>query len=138
MGYDKKIVRILPRCLHCGVQIRYGRTDKRFCCDECRNRHNNAQAKAGRAYRRKIMSLLSSNYDLLNELVKSGIDSVDLIDLVTMGFSPSVMTSFHRVGKHDEFCCFDIKYIMTRTRLYAISKIQNVSLNLQIGMNQED
>jgi len=84
------------------------------------------------------MSLLSSNYDLLNELVKSGVDSVDLIDLVTMGFSPSVMTSFHRVGKHDEFCCFDIKYIMTRTRLYAISKIQNVSLNLQIGMNQED
>ena len=36
-----------------------------------------------------------------------------------------------KVGKHMECSCFEIKYIMTASRIYSISKIQNVSLNLQ-------
>lgn len=132
MGYAKKIVRNMPKCLHCGDQIKYGRTDKKFCCDECRNRHYNEQTKAGKMFRRKIMSQLLANYDVLDTLFKAGVGSVDLIDAVTMGFVPGIVTSYRRVGKHDEFCCFDIKYILTRTRIYSISKLENVSLHLQV------
>ena len=130
MTYDKKIIRRLPKCLHCGQQIRYGRTDKKFCCDECKNRHHNEQAKSGRAYRRKVLSQLMSNYQILDSLFRAGISSVELIIAVTMGFVPSVMTSYRRVGKHDEYCCFDIKYIMTNMRIYSISKLENVSVPL--------
>ena len=131
MDYVKKMERHIPKCLHCGEQIRYGRTDKRYCCDECRNNHYNAQTKAGRAFRRRVLSQLSSNYEILDKLVRAGMESLDLIDAVTMGFTPGIVTSYRRSGKHDEFRCFDIKYYMTRTRLFAISKIQNVSLPLQ-------
>jgi hypothetical protein len=48
-----------------------------------------------------------------------------------MGFVPGMVTSYRRVGKHDEFFCFDIKYIMTNMRIYSISKLENVSLPLQ-------
>jgi hypothetical protein len=78
------------------------------------------------------------NYDVLDSLFKAGITSVELIDAVTMGFVPGVVTSYQRVGKHDEFCCFDIKYIMTKMRIYSISKLENVSLTLQADINLKD
>ena len=131
MGYGKKIVRNMPKCLHCGEQIRYGRTDKKFCCDDCRNRHYNEQSKSGRAFRRRILSQLMGNYDVLDRLFKAEVYSIDLIDAVTIGFTPGIMTSHRRVCKHDEYCCFDIKYIMTDKRIYSISKLENVSVHLQ-------
>ena len=137
MDYVKKMGRQIPKCLHCGEQIKYGRTDKRYCCDECRNSHYNAQARAGRSFRRRVLSQLSTNYDLLDKLVRAGVESLDLMDAVTMGFVPGVVTSYRRAGKHDEYGCFDIKYYMTRTRLFAISKIQNVSLPLQTDKQRQ-
>lgn len=131
MDYVNKMERRTSTCLECGDQIRYGRTDKKFCCDDCRNRHYNNLAKGSRTYRRKVLAMLSRNYDVLNEILRSGANSVDLLDAVTMGFVPGIMTSCRKSGRHDEFCCFDIRYIMTRTRIYSISKIQNVSLPLQ-------
>ena len=130
MAYDKKITRHLPKCLHCGQQIRYGRTDKKFCCNDCRNRHNNELSKAGRAFRRKVLSQLMANYQVLDNLFRAGVESVEIIDAIMMGFVPGMITSYRRVGKHDEYCCFDIKYIMTNKRIYSISKLENVSLPL--------
>jgi hypothetical protein len=63
---------------------------------------------------------------------------VDISDLLQRGFVPGVVTSYRKVRKHDEYCCFDIKYIMTETRVYGMSKIQNVSLTLQADSIEED
>ena len=131
MAYGKKIVRHMPKCLHCGEQIRYGRRDKKFCCEDCRNRYYNELTRSGKAFRRKILSQLMANYQVLDRLFKAEVQSIDIIDAVTMGFVPGVVTSYRRVGKHDEFCCFDIKYIMTNMRIYSISKLENVSVPLQ-------
>lgn len=81
-------------------------------------------ARAGRTYRRRVLAQLSVNYELLDGLIRMGKESVPLLDIVSMGFVTSVVTSFQRVGKHNEFRCFDIKYIMTATRLFSISKIK--------------
>ena len=75
MNYGKNIERHMPKCLECGDQIRYGRTDKKFCCDECKNRHYNNLAKGSRTFRRKVLSMLSGNYDVLNEILRSGASS---------------------------------------------------------------
>lgn len=138
MDYDKKYVRNMPRCLECGEQIRYGRTDKKFCCEECKTRHHNNQAKAGRAFRNKVTSIMNRNYEILDELIRSGASSADLIDLMSVGFAPGIVTSYRRSGKHDVFTCYDIKYVMTRTRLFSIMKIQNLSVNLQVGTELKD
>lgn len=132
MEYNRKI-RITARCLHCGEHIGYGRTDRKFCSDECRFTHHNAEHRRSRSFKRRILSQLSSNYEILDGLYAADMDSFNLTDLVARGFVTGVMTSHVRVGGHDEYTCFDIKYRMSSTRVYSISKIQNVSLNLQAG-----
>ena len=78
------------------------------------------------------MGRLSRNYMLLEQLVKDGVTSVELSDLISAGFVPDAVTGFHKNRfKSDEYWCFDIKFRMTDSRVYSISKIRNVSLNLQ-------
>ncbi|MBR5562868.1 MAG: hypothetical protein IKW11_01415 [Bacteroidales bacterium] len=124
--------RKIPVCLECGDKIRYGRTDKKFCCDECRMKYHHEQVKSSKTYKRRILSMLSRNYDILENLIRSGVESVDLLELEGLGFIPGVVTSYLKVNKHDEYTCFDIKYIMTPTRVTGIKKI---SLNLQVRKN---
>ncbi|MBO5106904.1 MAG: hypothetical protein J6B97_00525 [Bacteroidales bacterium] len=136
MDYGKR-VRNLPRCLECGDKISYGRTDKKFCCEECRMKHFYSSAKATRMFKRKILTMLSRNYTILDGLLGSGRDSADLMDLTAMGFSPGIVTSHKRTGKHDVYNCFDIKYIMTRTRIFSMVKIQNLSVTLQVNTEKD-
>jgi predicted RNA-binding Zn-ribbon protein involved in translation (DUF1610 family) len=125
--------RKMPVCLECGDKIRYGRTDKKFCCDNCRVKYNNEQIKSSRTYRRRILGALDRNYEILENFLKSEVTSVDLIDLEGLGFSTGLMTSYRKLCRHDEYSCFDIKYIMTPTRVYGIKKI---SLNLRVRKNK--
>ena len=136
MRYERKL-RVMPKCLHCGEKIRYGRTDKKFCCEECRMEYHNEQMKDCRTFRRRVLSQLSANYSLLSTVLNSGADSIPLADIVAMGFVPGIVTSYSRVGKHNEFGCFDIKYRMTATKLSSMIKIQNVSLTLQVEADSE-
>lgn len=126
MEYSDRKQRTIPVCLECGDKIRYGRADKKFCSDDCRNRYNYSKKKEGRVIRRRVMRQLSVNYDILEGLLDTDVDSADLLDLVSMGFTPSAVTSYHKHGCHDEYRCFDIKYRMTETRVYSMSKIQNL------------
>lgn len=121
----KRTERKVSVCLECGDRIKYGRADKKFCCDECRSRHFNSQKKSGRAFRRRIMRQISRNYEILDNLYKSGVASIDITDLIVQGFVPSVMTSRRKSRGRDECACFDIKYILTDTRVSSIAKIQN-------------
>ena len=130
----KNYIRHMPVCLECGDKIRYGRTDKKFCCEECKNRHYNRQAKDGRTFRRKILGQLNRNYEILDSLLRAGLTCADMTDLISAGFLPGIMTSCRRMRTRIEYSCFDIKYIMTPSRLSSISKIQNVSLPLQAGL----
>lgn len=125
----------MPVCLECGDKIRYGRTDKKFCCEECKNKYYNELAKGSRAYRRKVVNRLSRNYRILDQMLKAGEPSVELTDLMSLGFSPDAVTGYHKNRfKTDEYWCFDIKYKMTDSRVYSISKLKNVSLHLQSDM----
>jgi hypothetical protein len=136
MKYVRKEKR-MPVCLECGDKIKYGRSDKKFCCEDCKNRHNNKMAKFSRANRRKVMAMLTRNYAILEQLIRSGIKSAEITDLISEGFVPDCVTGFHKNRfQSDEFSCFDIKYKMTDSRVYSISKIRNVSLTLQVDMEK--
>lgn len=121
----KKRERHIPVCLECGDRIRYGRSDKKFCSDECRNRNYNERSKKSRSYKRRVIGILLRNYDILEGLLNSDVSSADLMGLVSSGFVPSLMTSSRKCGAHYECGCFDIRYIMTQTRIYSIAKIEN-------------
>jgi len=131
MDYDKKELRAGTHCLECGEEITYGRTDKKFCCEECKNRHYNHMTQFSKSVKRRVLSSLERNHVILDSLIKAGIDSVDLAEAVAMGFSPNHFTSGNRKGRCMEVCCFDIRYVLGISRLSGISKIQNVCVTLQ-------
>ena len=131
MDYSKKTPKGSSRCLECGDKISYGRTDKKFCSEDCKNRHHNHKSRSERYVKRKTISMLENNYEILDGLIKKGVDTVMLSDILVLGFNPAYLTSFSRVNHHDIYACFDITYTLTPSRLCSISKIQNLSLNLQ-------
>lgn len=120
-------------CQECGNSLGYGRAGRKFCCDKCRDHYNYERVKKRKRYMTKVMKSLSRNYSILEGLLDAGVDSASIRDLMGLGFIPSYVTSHCRVSKHDEYTCFDIRYIMTATRLTKITKIQNVYLTLQIS-----
>ena len=138
MSYPKESPRVSSRCLECGDKISYGRTDKKFCSDECKNRHHNHKCRTERFVKRKAISVLEKNYEILDGFVKSGTNTALMSELLVLGFNPAYLTSLTRGKHHDIYACFDITYIMTPSKLCSISKIQNLSLNLQArSMNEE-
>ena len=138
MDYLKRTPRSASRCLECGDKISYGRTDKKFCSDECKNRPHNHKCRSERFVKRKTISILEKNYEILEEYVKAGVDSVLLSEVLILGFNPAYLTSLIRGKHHDIYSCFDITYVMTPSRLCTISKIQNLSLNLQAGSDRTE
>ena len=130
MDYDKKRERKTPRCLQCGQSISYGRKDKKYCCEECKNRHNNSLVRMSRAAKRRILAILDKNYDILDQLVRAGIDAAWISDLAALGFNPGYSTFYRKTGRREYYHCFDISYVMTPNRIYCITKIQNLSLTL--------
>ena len=58
-------------CPECGDKI-IGRADKKFCCDACRNSHNNALNKDSKNLVRNINNRLRKNYRILESLNPDG------------------------------------------------------------------
>ena len=111
-------------CLMCGSEIQYGRSDKRFCCEDCRNRYHNIRSGEIRAYRNRVITTLSVNYRILDALLKQNREAAPLAELEAAGFRPGFITSCRkdRYG-HTECSCFDIRYCQTAAKLFQIRRI---------------
>ena len=83
-------------CLECGDEIRYGRSDKKFCCEECKNRWHNRQSQGSRHFRQKVTSALEKNYIILDALRKTTLRGIPVSDMESMGFRREFFTSFRK------------------------------------------
>ena len=110
-------------CLEWGEPIVYGRTDKKFCCESCKNRFNNRKIRNSRNMKQRIWNALEKNHSILESLIKLGIVSIRLPDLCSLGFNPEYSTSYHKVGNHKEFRCFDIVYYLSESRIFGIRRV---------------
>ena len=113
-----------PVCLECGDPILYGRSDRKFCSDTCKNRYHNRHSHYQRALQLKVIGALEKNYGILTGLVRSGINSISLGDLAQLGYNMEYVTSHHKAGRHEEYRCFDIKYFRTSTRIFGIERFR--------------
>ncbi|RYY86024.1 MAG: DUF2116 family Zn-ribbon domain-containing protein [Chitinophagaceae bacterium] len=76
----------LTECRHCGHPLR-GRSDKKFCDDQCRNAFNNEQNSARNAMVRRVNAILLRNRRILsNMLGTSETTKVAREDLLLQGF----------------------------------------------------
>ena len=95
----------LRTCLDCGEPFK-GRSDKKFCSDQCRNNYNNRQNREESNFIRNVQNILRRNRKILSDLNSSGITTVHRDELITRGFNFNFHTSSlsGRSGKICYFC----------------------------------
>ena len=109
-------------CLQCGTAI-YGRKDKKFCSEGCKNHYHNAIAREINRRKTRIISALNTNYEILCNLLKYGLTSCKLEDLRKMGFKEEFITGYRRkVSHHSEHSCFDIRYFISESKVFGVRK----------------
>lgn len=108
-------------CLECGEPLSYGRGDRKFCCNACKNRHHNREARQWRSRYAQIIGILQKNHDILSHLVRIGIKSIPKADLLQLGYRAGFVTSSARQGRRTVCRCFDIVFIDTETRIAGIA-----------------
>lgn len=123
MAYKKPHLEPLE-CLACGKEIHYGRTDRKFCSEECKNKYHNDRHRYSRNVHYKVLNGIERNYDILNRLYRSRISSIDIGDLQALGFRLEYSTGYRKSNRHDEFRCFEFKYYITRNRLFGLQKVE--------------
>ncbi len=111
------------KCLECGDLIEYGRQDKKFCCDSCKNRFNNRRTRGSRSAKLKILSSLERNYSILDNLLKINITSMSVLELQHLGFKLDCVTSYQKVRRHNVFLCFDISFTVIADRVTSITRL---------------
>ena len=58
----------VKKCLECGTEL-FGRVDKKFCSDQCRNTYNNRFHADSNTYIRRVNYLLRKNRRIMEELI---------------------------------------------------------------------
>lgn len=110
-------------CLECGDRIVYGRSDRKFCCDACKNRFHNRRSGNSRHYRQRIHSALERNYFILDSLRRTSLRNIPMSDLVNMGFSREYFTSYSGNASEETYMCYDIRYCVVKDIVISIVKV---------------
>lgn len=81
------------RCLSCG-HILYGRADKKFCNDSCRNTWNNRVRHRATSAVYMVNTILKRNRNLLQDALPNGTSTARIrkIQLEAQGFNPGFFT----------------------------------------------
>ena len=118
----------LPCCLECGDPLPYGRSDRKYCSDSCRNRYHNREARRWRSRYARTVGILQKNHDILTQLLRLGVRSISKTELVQLGYRPDFVTSFRKEARRTVCHCFDIVFVETETRLTNLALEQDLPL----------
>jgi len=92
-------------CQECGEAIK-GRSDKKFCSDDCRNTYNNRLNSDQHNYMRKVNNILRRNRRILASLNPDGKTKATRSQMLKEGFNFNYFTSIYttKYGKTYYFC----------------------------------
>ena len=111
-------------CPECGDKI-IGRADKKFCCDACRNTHNNALNKDSKNLVRNINNRLRKNYRILESLNPDGKTKTTKEKLLRLGFNFEFVTNLYTTKTGSVyFYLYDQGYLALENDFYLIVKKQ--------------
>ncbi|WP_313790965.1 DUF2116 family Zn-ribbon domain-containing protein [Flagellimonas alvinocaridis] len=100
-------------CLYCNEPIQ-GRSDKKFCDDQCRSSYNYNKNAGHSPLVRKIIGILKKNRKIIKELNHgtSGTTKVSREELLAKGFDFDYYTSIYQTRAGDAyFFCFEMGYL---------------------------
>jgi hypothetical protein len=98
------------KCLDCG-QLVMGRSDKKYCSDQCRNSHHNKRGRRINNLIRRINRRLSCNRRILYDLNPLGKHTVTREMLESKGFDFGLFTEISAGDANREYYfCYDQGY----------------------------
>lgn len=113
----------MKTCLDCGDTIK-GRSDKKFCNDQCRNNYNNKLNTDASSQVRSINAVLRKNRRILEELIPvEGKGVVAKKKLTDKGFNPDYHTHTYITQKGDTYkFCYEYGYLSLEAEKWMLVK----------------
>lgn len=100
------------QCLECEKPV-FGRTDKKFCSDACRNAFNNRENAATSKFMRRVNNTLTRNRRILIELNPDGKKKTHRDKLLKKGFDFDFHTSTYTTKSGDIYhFCYEQGYLL--------------------------
>lgn len=112
-------------CLHCSTAF-LGRTDKRFCTDQCRaSYHNHSRSKDERLIG-IVNKVLRKNRRILRSINPSGMSVVRKEILTELGFNFNYFTSIYQTKEGNQyFFCYDMGVLQLEDAKVRIVEYQS-------------
>ncbi|MEM9858773.1 MAG: hypothetical protein AAF843_15550 [Bacteroidota bacterium] len=111
-------------CLECGTQI-FGRYDKKFCSDQCRNSYNNKLNSDSNNYIRNVNNILRKNRRILLSLNPSGKTKLHRDKIVEKGFDFNYHTNIYKTkAGATYFFCYEYGYLELDNNWFMLVKRQ--------------
>lgn len=108
------------KCRECGDELR-GRSDQKFCSDQCRTTFNNNINRNVTNQVRNINNILRRNRRILDELSKNERKRIQRELLLQLGFNFSFHTSsFTNKKGRTYYFCYERGYVQLNENLYFI------------------
>ena len=98
-------------CLECETKL-LGRSDQKFCSDQCRNAYNNKQNSDANNLVRNVNNALRRNRRILDGLCKGEKQKVNREKLIQKGFSFQYFTHQYQTKTGTVYCfCYELGYL---------------------------
>jgi len=99
-------------CLDCNSLLR-GRTDKKFCGDQCRSNHHHRLKANDQSFVNQINRILKRNRSILKAKNPTGKTKIKRDELLIKGFDFSFYTHTYQTQRSDiYFFCYEYGYLM--------------------------
>jgi hypothetical protein len=115
-------------CMDCGLLVK-GRSDKKFCDDQCRTNYNNKLKTENHKNIRLINSILSRNRKTLEKLNPTGKVKISLKKLLEEGYNLTYHTHIYETQSGSKyFFCYEYGYLLIDTNQVLLVKREEFGL----------
>ena len=101
-------------CLNCGEEF-VGRSDKKFCCDQCRNTYNNQIKREHEILITNINKILRKNRKILKQFNPEGKTVIRKEHLLKLGFDFNYHTHSRTTpSQNTYYFCYEYGYMFLK------------------------
>ena len=103
------------KCIRCGRPYQ-GRSDKKFCCDDCRTDYHNQLRREREQGLRAVNHILASNWKILTAQLRAGRHKIPVTELAGLNFNFEVYTNARRwLPGRRTYWCYNCAYRVSRS-----------------------
>lgn len=114
-------------CIYCGKKI-LGRSDKKFCDNQCRNAWHNSNPNRSEIIISDINKILRKNRSILKFISPEGKTTVKKLFLSNLNFNFKYFTNIYNTQNDNiYYLCYDYGYMFLENEKILIVKWKNYS-----------